>query len=43
MMNVDAINRADFVDSDIVLDFMRGGTLARVWYVLQCISMDLSG
>ncbi len=43
MMNVVSKNGPDFVDSGIVLEFMRGGTLARVWYVLQCISMDLSG
>ena len=43
MTNVISNTRTDFVDSVVVLDFMRGGTLARVWYVLQCISMDLSG
>ena len=30
-------------DSMIVLDFMREGTLSRVWYVLQNVSSDLSG
>lgn len=32
-----------FVDSMIILDFMRGRGPEREWYVLQCISSDLSG
>ena len=31
------------VDSMIVLDFMREGSLSRVWYVLQIVATDLSG